>query len=131
MKKLTAIILSLVLVLALVCTAAAESRTFALAGLTDSEGNALPVAEEDIPDCIVTIDDEALTCSYETAEAVEEGTCELLGLDETAKIAQIRCTFPEDVLDFTYDADNEMLYLSDPVNSIIYIYARVEPTAAE
>ena len=129
MKKLTAVILSLVLVLALVCTAAAESRTFALAGITDNEGNVIPT--EELPESIITIDDETMTSSYETAEAVEEGTCELLSSDADTQTAQIRCVFSEDTIDFTWDGENDMLYLADPVNNIIYVYVRVEPTAAE
>ena len=124
MKKITAIVLSLVLVLAMVCTASAEVRSFAMAGVTDLDGNAMEV--EELPEAILTIDDsDAHVCSYTTAEETADGTYEILEENAEEGYVVLTCTFPEDVITFMYYAEADACYLVDEENSVIYIFVGV------
>ena len=76
MKKLVAIALALVMILALTCTAVAQTRTFVLTYVTDAEGIEMEV--EELPELVVTIDSDTMTCIYSTAESDEEGVIEII-----------------------------------------------------
>lgn len=123
MKKLVAIALVLVMALALTCTAFAETRTFVLTYVTDGEGIDMEV--EELPELVVTIDDEAMTCIYATAEGEEEGTVEVLesrigdesGAADCVTI-QVTLASGETIVMYVYEDQIEM---PDEANDICYI----------
>ena len=133
MKKLIAVALSLVLVLAVACTACAEIRSFELSAILDADGNVLEV--EEMPEAIITLeDDEAAEvpyCAYTTAEATEEGTYTVVETDEESQIVTLSCVFEEETLTIGYDAETNMCYMyadedGDGVPEQSYIYTMVE-----
>ena len=124
MKKITAIILSLVLVLAMVCTACAEVRSYSFAGATDLDGNVIEA--EDMPEAVITIDDaDAHECSYTTAEETENGTYVIDEQNDEEGYVIFTCTFPEETITFIYYAEQDACALVDEANSIIYVFLRV------
>ena len=127
MKKILAVALSLVLVLAMVCTACAEVRSFELTMILDTEGNELP--DEEMPEAIITIDDDETTmaCAYETAEGVEEGTYEIVEEDAETQIVTMNLYFPEETILVGYDAENNCCYMSDDIGqTYVYTYVAAE-----
>ena len=133
MKKFVAVVLSLMLVLSLVCTASAEVRSFVLSGVTDLDGNAIEA--EELPMAILTIDDEEvdgiMACVYSTAEADEEGTYVIVEQNDEEGYVIFDATFPEDVIEFVYYAESDACALIDAENNLIYVYLRVAEDATE
>lgn len=129
MKKLVAIALVLVMALTLTCTAFAETRTFVLTYVTDLEGIDMEV--EELPTLSVTIDDEAMTCVYTTAEGEEEGTLEVVEQhaaevegDEPYVVIQVTLTNSGEVIVMYVFQDQ--IEIEDEENGVCYILVNAE-----
>lgn len=129
MKKLVAIALVLVMALTLTCTAFAETRTFVLTYVTDLEGIDMEV--EELPTLTVTIDDEAMTCVYTTAEGEEEGTLEVVEQhaaevegDEPYVVIQVTLTNSGEVIVMYVFQDQ--IEIEDEENGVCYILVNAE-----
>lgn len=131
MKKLVAIALTLVMTLTLSCSALAETRTFVLTYVTDAEG--IDQEVEELPELAITIDDEAMTCIYATAEGEEEGAVEVMEshpADENGTpacvIIQVTLAGGDIIVMYVYEDQIELL---DEENDICYILLPVEAVA--
>lgn len=132
-SSLTAIVLALVLVLS-VSTAMATTVTYTLTCVTDSEGIDLGVPTEELPELIVTIDDEAMTCIYTTAEGDEDGVVEIVetSYDDEGKVYcyVLKVTLAEgEVVNMYLFADQ--LEIVDEQNEMYYLLLPVAVDAAE
>lgn len=84
MKKIIAVVLTLCLALSAV-TALAETRTFFMSGVQDSEGNVISYeGNPDFPVLVLVIDDEAMACAFGTEEEMIAGTFEIAGQTDEA-----------------------------------------------
>lgn len=132
MKKLTAFVLALVMLLTLSFTALAETRTYVLTYVTDAEG--IDKEVEELPELTVTIDDEAMICVYATAEGEEEGKVEVLEnqpADESGTpacvIIQVTLASGETIVMYVYD---DQLEIPDDDNDLCYILLNTTAAAA-
>lgn len=138
MKKLLVIALAIVLTLAIAAVASAETRTYLMMGVADTEGNvyasvtddgsAVVDAEgndvtEDFPIIGFVVDDDAMT-GVITFD--DEGEAVTLTMKETAETAAIiTATFDDgSALDFMYDGENDAFALVDE-NGLVYTLLRV------
>ncbi len=128
MKKLVAIALVLVMALTLTCTAFAETRTFVLTYVTDSEGIDMEV--EELPTLSVTIDDEAMTCIYVTAEGEEEGTLEVLEVhteeEGSAAFVVLQATLTNSGEVIVMYVFEDQIEIEDEENNVCYILVNAE-----
>ena len=132
MKKLVAIALVLVFALTLSCTAFAETRSFVLTYVTDAEGIELEV--EEMPELVITIDDEAMTCVYANEEGEEEGTVEILEsypADEAGTpgyvIIQVTLAEGDPIVMYVFE---DQIEIPDDENDLCYILLLVDAEAA-
>lgn len=128
MKKLLAFALVLAMILTMTCTAFASVATFVLTYVTDGEGIDLEV--EELPQLAVTIDDQAMTCVYATAEGEVEGTVEVLetnigdpsGAPDSVTI-QVTLASGEAIVMYVYE---DQIEIDDEANDLCYILLRAK-----
>lgn len=125
MKKIVALFLALALVLSL-SAAVAEQRNYLMIAATDMDGNAIDITSEGFPILVFSIDDEAGVCAFGTEEEMAQGTFEVTEANQEEQYVDLHVVLEdESEVEIRIDLNEDMVYVFEPENNLIFILARV------
>ena len=122
MKKLIALVLSLMMVLCVACAAVAETRVYVMSSVLDTEGE--PVDAGELPESYIAISDDDLSVAMSYEGEVVEGLMENIAVDEEAGCITFTFTVEGETTTIAYYEETDACAVIDEANAMVYVYAR-------